>query len=299
MEAIVTRNLRKRFGVREVLHGVDLHVPAGSRFGFLGPNGAGKTTTIRIVLGLLRASGGEARVLGQDAWRFGPRIRRQVGYLPGDVRFYDGLTGRATLAFLDSARGAAAGDEIRRLTARFDLDLDKRVRDYSRGMKQKLGLIQALMHRPQVLILDEPTVALDPLIREVLYAELRRVSAEGHTILFSSHTLSEVEELCDEVAILRDGHLIEQQRIEVLRRRAVRHVEIAFQSGGHPAGPPPGGLTIAQQTDQRLSATWVGPMDDLTSWLAQGRIRDLTIAPPDLADLFMTYYTDGEPEAPA
>jgi ABC-2 type transport system ATP-binding protein len=202
------------------------------------------------------------------------------------------MTGRATLAFLDAARGNTSADEIDRLTERFDLDLDKRVRDYSRGMKQKLGLIQALMHRPRLLILDEPTISLDPLIREVLYDELRNVTADGRTVLFSSHTLSEVDDLCDEVGILRDGRLIEQERIDVLRRRAVRHVELMFEPKGQPTARPPEGLTIVQRTDERLSATWVGPVGALVSWVAEGRVRDMTIAPPDLEDLFLAYYTD-------
>jgi ABC-2 type transport system ATP-binding protein len=290
MEAVVTKDLSKRFGSHEALRGVSLRVEEGSRFGFLGPNGAGKTTTVRILLGLLHASSGSARVFDRDVWRSGPRIRAEVGYLPGEVRFYDNLTGRATLAFLDRARGNTSGSEIQRLTKRLDLDLDRRVRDYSRGMKQKLGLIQALMHRPQLLILDEPTTSLDPLIREALYEELRQATAEGRTLLFSSHTLSEVEELCDVVGILREGRLIEQERIEVLRRRAVRHVELSFEPEGRPAARPPEPLTIIHQTDARLTATWSGPIDPLLSWVAGGRVRDMTIAPPDLEDLFLSYY---------
>ncbi|MFQ5804854.1 MAG: ABC transporter ATP-binding protein [Phycisphaerae bacterium] len=290
MAAIVTEDLCKRFGSHEVLQRVNLRVPLASRFGFLGPNGAGKTTTIRILLGLLRASAGAARVLDEDAWQNGPPIRRQVGYLPGEVRFYDGLTGRATLNFLNAARGASSHNEIKRLTRRFDLDLDKRVRDYSRGMKQKLGLIQALMHRPQLLILDEPTVSLDPLIREVLYEELRNVTAEGRTVLFSSHTLSEVEELCDEVAILRDGRLIEQEKIEVLRQRAVRRVEILLAEG-QPASDPPPQLRVLHRSDASVSGTWSGPIDALLAWLARSPVRDVTIAPPDLEHLFLAYYS--------
>ncbi len=289
-DPIRTHGLSKHYGPVQVLADVDLHVPAGSLFGFLGPNGAGKTTTIRILLGLLRASGGAAQVFGQDAWRRGPRIRAEVGYLPGDIRFYDGLTGRATLAFLNAARGGRCGEEIRRLARVFDLNLDRRVRNYSRGMKQKLGLIQAMMHRPRLLILDEPTTALDPLIREALNDELRAVVADGRTVLFSSHTLSEVDVLCDRVAILRDGRLIEQERIEVLRQRAVRRVEILFD------GPPPGGaqlpagLRVLSQNERHMTATWMGGPQPLLTWLAGAGVRDASIAPPDLEDLFMAYY---------
>ena len=296
MDAVLTEGLCKNYGSFQALTHVNLRVPAGALFGFLGPNGAGKTTTLRLLLGLLRASGGRARVLGRDAWHAGAALRAQVGYLAGDVRFYDGLTGRATLAFLDGVRGGRSGGEIERLARVFDLDLRRRVRSYSRGMKQKLGLIQALMHRPQLLILDEPTTALDPLVRQILFHELRAVAADGRTVLFSSHTLAEVEELCDEVAIVRRGNLIEQNRVEVLRERAVRHVDVDLGPGQLPAMPLPEGLRVRQQSDGRLEATWTGPIDGLLEWLRRSRVRDVSIAPPDLEDLFMAYYAEDRPE---
>ena len=292
MDAVATHGLTKHYGTHAALHELELRVPAGRLFGFLGPNGAGKTTTLRLLLGLLRATRGRAEVLGRDAWREGPALRAEVGYLPGDVRFYDWLTGRQTLAFLDAARGGRAKTELARLTGRLALDLDRRVRDYSRGMKQKLGLIAALMHRPRLLILDEPTVSLDPLMREILYGELRAVAAEGRTVLFSSHTLAEVETLCDEIAILRDGRLIEHERIDVLRERAVRHVDVRFRAGALTALPRPEGLQVLEDTDAHLRATWMGPTDRLLAWLARCPVQDVTIAPPDLEDLFLTYYAD-------
>lgn len=292
MDAVVTHGLTKHYGRYCALRDLNFRVPAGRLVGFLGPNGAGKTTAIRLLLGLLRATTGRADVLGRDAWRHGPAVRAQVGYLPGDVRFYDGLTGRATLAFLNAAHGAHAGAEVARLVERLDLDLDKRVRDYSRGMKQKLGLIAALMHRPQLLILDEPTTSLDPLMREALYSELRAVVAGGRTVLFSSHTLAEVQALCDEVAILRDGRLIEHERIDVLRTRALRHVEVRFRGQSGPRGALPTGLRIAQSSNAHLSATWTGPVSPLLAWLAEQSVEDVSLAPPDLEDLFLTYYAD-------
>ena len=296
MDALVTKDLCKSYGRHEVLHQVNLRVPTGCLFGFLGPNGAGKTTAIRVLLGLLRASAGRAQVLGRDVWSEGPTLRADVGYLPGEVRLYDHLTGRATLAFMGAARGGGAAKEVRRLVDRLDLDLNKRVRNYSRGMKQKLGLIQALMHRPRLLVLDEPTIALDPLVRQTLFDELRRAADEGRTVFFSSHTLGEVEELCDVVAILRDGRLIAQERIEVLRTRAVRHVEIVLAAGATSTGPPPPGLQVLQQTATRIAATWTGPIEALLAWLTGRPVQDLTIAPPDLEDLFMTYYQAAQPE---
>lgn len=293
--AIVTEGLAKYYGQFCALRPLDLRVPAGTLFGFLGPNGAGKTTFLRMLMGLLRASAGHARVLGLDVWRAGPRLRRAVGYLPGDVRFYEDLTGAATLQFLDAARGRRGRAELARLAERFDLNLRKRVRDYSRGMKQKLGLIAAMLHRPQLLVLDEPTTALDPLVRQVLYEELRAVAAEGRTVLFSSHTLAEVEALCDEVAILRGGELVEQERITILRTRALRHVEVRWPPGV--MGTPPPGFETREQGGTVLRGVWRGPVEPLLDWLAGAGVVDVVIAPPDLEDLFLAYYGDGQVHA--
>lgn len=300
MHAIVTRQLRKSYGSHEVLHGIDLCVPAGTLFGFLGPNGAGKTTTIRILMGLLRPSGGTAQILNRDTWRCGPAVRAGVGYQPSEGRFYDNLSGRRMLAFLDAARGGGSAGHIKRLAGAFGLDLGRRVRDYSHGMRQKLGLIQAMMHRPDLLILDEPSAGLDPLVRETLYAELRSTAAEGRTVLFSSHTLSEVEALCDRVAILRDGRLVEQERIEVLRSRALRKVEIRFDGDAEAiVQSAPEAFALARRDGAFVSGAWRGPVQPLLDWLGGAAVKDVTITPPDLEDLFLTYYADPPAEAPA
>ena len=291
MNAVSTEKLSKRYGRHEALRGIDLIVPEGSLFGFLGPNGAGKSTAIRIMMGLLRSTSGAARVLGRDAWRDGPRLRRDIGYLPGDVRFYESYTGGRVLSFLNSARGGRDGDELRRLADKFELDLSRRVRAYSRGMKQKLGLIAALMHRPRLLILDEPTTGLDPLMRQALFDELRAASAEERTVLFSSHTLAEVETLCSDVAVVRNGLLIEQDRVDVLRQRALRHVEVVFRDG-HPDVPPPEGFRVERRTDDRLEGAWIGAVDPLLRWLASASVRDVSISRPRLEDLFLAYYSD-------
>ena len=290
--AIATYGLCKSYGSFQALSNVDLRVPAGALFGFLGPNGAGKSTTIRTLLGLLKPTGGHAEILGLETWKHGTNVRREVGYLPGDVRFYDHLRGRAVLAIFDRARGGRSKAEIQRLAERFELPLNKRVRDYSRGMKQKLGLIQALMHKPRVLILDEPTTALDPLMREVLCSELRQVAADGRTVLFSSHTLREVEELCDEVAILRKGRLVEQQRIEVLQKRAVRHVSVKFDPARDLPQQTPPGFRTTERAGTLWRGTWAGPIQNLLDWLRAQPVLDVTIAPPDLEELFLTFYGD-------
>lgn len=286
-----TIDLTKCYGRRCVLQSLHLNVRRGSLFGFLGPNGAGKSTTIRILLGLLRASAGRAAILGLDVWRDGPRVRREVGYLPGDIRLYEHMRGGKFLRLMDAARGGGGMSEARRLLEVFALDPAKRIRTYSRGMKQKIGLIAALMHKPRFLILDEPTTALDPVMREQLYGELRRARDEGRTVLFSSHTLSEVEQLCSEVAILRDGQLVEQESIDSLRRRAVRRIEVIFD-GAPPALQHPPELHVHEQTGELLLGAWRGPTSSLLRWLEGVRVRDLIIAQPDLEELFLAYYAD-------
>ncbi|RIK63496.1 MAG: ABC transporter [Planctomycetota bacterium] len=301
MYVIETRRLAKRYGTIHALGGIDLCVPRGSIFGFLGPNGAGKTTTMRILVGLLRPTAGRADVLGLDAVRRSTEIRRRIGYLPGDVRLYEWMTGRQLLSFCDAARGGGAGNEIHRLRERFDLNLDRRIRDYSRGMKQKLGLIAALAHRPELLVLDEPTTALDPLVQQTLYDELRAAAAEGRTVLFSSHTLSEVELLCDRVAIIRSGLLIEDDTIERLRGRAVRHVTLRLRGGAAAGLRLPDGAATTALHDGEISMSWKGEIGPLIGWLAGLDLADVAIGPPDLEDLFAAYYRndqDDSPEAP-
>lgn len=290
MFAIETVGLTKSYGDVQALAGVDLRVPAGSIFGFLGPNGAGKTTAMRILVGLLRATGGRAAVLGRDVWRESTAIRREVGYLPGDARLYEWMTGRRFADWCDAMRGGGAAGEIERLARRLDLNLDRRIRNYSRGMKQKLGLIAALAHRPKLLILDEPTSALDPLVQQTLYDELRAAAAEGRTVLFSSHTLSEVELLCDRVAIIRAGRIIEDSAVAKLRDRAVRRVELRIANSEWRKKSPPADWTAGESRDGVVTGSWKGPVPGLLSWLATLPLQDVSIGSPDLEDLFAAYY---------
>jgi ABC-2 type transport system ATP-binding protein len=284
--------LAKHYGPIRALDGVDLSVPGGCLFGFLGPNGAGKTTALRILVGLLRPSGGEARVFGMNAWRDAPTVARRMGYLPGDARFYEWMTGERYLAFHDATRGGGCGPEIARLRGLFDLDLSRRIRDYSRGMKQKLGLLQALMHKPELLILDEPTTGLDPLMQQALYGELRAAAAEGRTVLFSSHMLAEVEALCQRVAIIRGGRIIEDSTIDGLRSRAVRRVELWMHEGAGEVRFPPSWSAV-RGADGCFVGHWSGPVEELLRWLAPLPVRDVVLGAPDLEALFATYYGDG------
>lgn len=295
MHVIRTEGLCKSYGEHSVLQNVNFQIASGKLVGFLGPNGAGKTTTIRILLGLLSPSSGEAELFGKPANRSGKLARKQIGYLPGDVHFYPNLTGRRTLEFMAGVRKIDCAREIKRLSDVLQLDLNKTVRKYSTGMRQKLGLIQALMHRPQLLILDEPTSALDPLIRKTVFEELHHVVQDGRTVLFSSHSLHEVEELCDEVIILRNGRVVEQQRIEVLQQRALRKVEIDFGNQKPSGLPEP--FQLIRRKGSTFFGTWTGEISELLKWLDGFLLDDLIIERPDLNDLFITYYSEGDSDA--
>ncbi|MFN0132023.1 MAG: ABC transporter ATP-binding protein [Phycisphaerales bacterium] len=288
--AIELRDLTKRYGPRRGVDAASLDVPLGSLYGFLGPNGAGKTTTIRILLGLLRAHGGSARVLGLDAWRDGPALRREVGSIPGDFRFYPWMDGRGALRLFGAIRQR---DMLKRgceLAERFSLDLSVRVRRMSRGMRQKLGLILALAHDPQLLILDEPSTALDPLMQDQLRDELRTAASRGRTVFFSSHSLAEVEALCDRVAIVREGRLVAQDSLDSLRRRAGHEVIVRWRSGGEPSAPPPS-LEVVSRDNGVWKATTRGPVREVLAWLGAAPVEDVTIGPPSLESLFRAHYS--------
>jgi len=298
MSVVITEQLTKRYGRRVGIELLNLNVGEGTLFGFLGPNGSGKTTTIRVLLGLLRASEGAARIFGLDCWRDSHRIKAEIGYLPGDLRLYPWFTCRDVSRIFGRARGRDLTDAVDELAAEFDLDQDVRVRNMSRGMRQKVGLILALAHRPRLLVLDEPTSSLDPLMQEKLYRHLRALAAAGHTVFFSSHTLSEVERLCDRVVILRNGWLIADETLEALRARARRVVTIRWQRDANAAEvTPPEFLDVYERSNQQWQATLTGPAMELVQWSAARPIEDLSIGQPDLDRLFQQYYLGSEQHA--
>jgi ABC-2 type transport system ATP-binding protein len=295
MPVIELQDLTRTYGPRRGVERINLAVPQGSIFGFLGPNGAGKTTTIRVMLGFLHPTSGAARIFQRDCWRESSRIKADVGYVPGDLRLYPWLTGLAALRIVGAARGMNLLKSGQVLAERLALDLRVRVRSMSRGMRQKLGLILALAHRPRLLVLDEPTASLDPLMQDELRRILRELASAAHTIFFSSHSLSEVEQLCDRVAIVRDGKLVADETLEALRRRAGHEVVIRFKSA-RDAGSlePPTFLHLAHRQDATWTALLDGPVDALVRWLALHEIDDLTIGRPDLETLFRRFYESEE-----
>ena len=296
---IEIERLTRRYGSRTGVEGVSLRIDAGSLFGFLGPNGSGKTTTIRVLLGFLRPTEGRASLFGRDCWQAGRQIRQDVGYLPGDLRLYPSWTGQQYLRLFGQIRrrdiAAAGGD----LADRFSLDMAVPVRKMSRGMRQKLGLLLALAHEPQLLILDEPTASLDPLMQEQLLQLLRALAEKGHTVFFSSHTLSEVERLCDRVAIVREGRLVADETLETLRGRARRRFTIRWvQLTDAAEVKPPPFLSVDERRNRTWDGSLTGETPQLVQWAATQPIEDITIGHPDLDSLFRRYYAHG-PEADA
>ncbi len=296
------RGVVKRYGPVVALRGLDLEVRQGEIYGFLGPNGAGKTTTIRCLLDLIRPERGQVEVLGHDPRRHGPGLRARIGYLPGELSLYDDLTGRQMLALLFGLHGRTPDwPWIYTLAERLQLNLDVPIGELSRGNKQKVGVIQALMHRPELLILDEPTSGLDPLMQREVLALLREARQAGATVFFSSHNLHEVESLADRVGLIRAGRLVDVVEPEQLRQRAWRRVWVRFEpplppTQGWPALP---GVVVRQ----RQGPTWLlevrGSMDPLLKALAQYRVPSLTTEQPSLEEIFLSYYQDRPSEVDA
>lgn len=294
MPAIVIQHLTKTYGRRRGVEDLSIQVAEGELFGFLGPNGSGKTTTIRVLLGLLRANG-VARIFERDCWKQGPSLRAEVGYLPGDVRLPGWMSAEAGLRIVSRCRTADLVPVGLKLCRRFDLDPHVRSRQMSRGMRQKLGLILALAHRPRLLILDEPTSALDPLHQQMLHELLREHVRDGNTVFLSSHTLSEVEDLCDRVAVLREGRLAALERIADMKARANREVVLTWASPeAAQATPPPPFLSEVQRDGNHWRANLRGSSIELVQWCKDRALADLTVGPPDLAALFRNFYATGE-----
>ena len=223
-QAITVGSLTKKFGHREVLHGISFGIEKGSVFGVIGPNGAGKTTVMRCLLDIIRPTSGTSTVLGEDPRTAGPSLRRRIGYLPGELFLEGRITGRKLLSHYADISGPVRPGRVDALAERLGLDLDRHTRKLSKGNKQKLGLVQAFMHDPELLVLDEPTSGLDPLVQQEFLAMVREAQANGQTVFLSSHVLSEVQQAADEVAILRDGRIITVATVDSLRQGAVRHV---------------------------------------------------------------------------
>lgn len=293
--AISTEGLTKHYGDVRAVQDLDLEISRGEVFGFLGPNGSGKTTTMRTILDLIRPTSGRASVLGMDSHQDAVEIRRHVGYVPGELALYPKLTGRQLLDYFAHLRGGVEWDVVDELAGRFEADLGKRIGDYSTGNRQKIGLIQAFMNRPDVLILDEPSIGLDPLVQQELHAILRDAAAEGRTVFLSSHTLSEVERVADRVGIIRKGRLVVVETVDSLKAKAIRSVTMDFAEEIDP-GIFEGvdGIRDAEISGSRATLTFEGSMSEVLRVATRHEIVNLTSTEADLEEIFLTYYRNAE-----
>lgn len=290
VSAIAFHGLTKDYGRGRGIFDLNLRVAPGEVFGFLGPNGAGKTTTIRLLLDLLRPTRGSATILGRHVQHDGPWVRQRVGYLPGELSMYEKLTGATLVRRMNGLRGVAAdaGDD---LAQRLQADLTRPIGQLSSGNKRKIGLILALAHDPEVLILDEPTTGLDPLMQREIHGILRSLAKRGKTVFLSSHFIPEVERVCDRVGIVRDGRLLVVKPLAELKNAGLRHVTLRF------AGPPPLAAFQALPQIQRIEAKGThlhlavaGPLDAVVQVAARHAVLDLDVATRSLEDTFLDYY---------
>ncbi len=292
---IQTFDLTKSYGSERGIMDVTMSVERGEIFGFLGPNGAGKTTAIRVLLDLIRPTSGSASVFELDTVEHSVEIRRRTGYLPGEMSLYENMTGHQLLQYFAALRANADWALVDEMTKRLSCDLSRRIGALSQGNKRKVGLIQAFMHRPELLILDEPTAGLDPLIQHEFLLLIEEASRNGQTVFLSSHNLTEVERVCNRVGIIRSGRLIAVEPIEALRKRAVRKLEIRF------AGPVkedafrdlPGIHEMRMEGDT-LHCTMSGPLGPVISAASQFEIVDLISEQPNLEEIFMALYSEEE-----
>ncbi len=297
-DAITVSGLRKSFGRTLALDGLDLVVREGEVHGFLGPNGSGKSTTLRILLGLLRADGGTASVLGRDPWRESTLLHRSLAYVPGDVVLWPTLSGGETIDLLGRLRGGVDESRRRRLVERFELDETKKGKAYSKGNRQKVALVAALASHTPLLVLDEPTAGLDPLMEQVFQDELHTLREEGRTVLLSSHILSEVERACERVSILRAGRVVDSGSLTELRHltRTTVHAELREAPAAHEVEAWPGIHDVALDGSSLRCTVDPEHLGELVSALAARGVTALTSQPPTLEELFLARY---EEEVPA
>jgi ABC-2 type transport system ATP-binding protein len=292
MTAVIqTERLTKAYGEHRGITELDLEVAQGEIFGFLGPNGAGKTTTMRVLLDLIRPTSGRALVFGIETTVDPVAIHRRVGYLPGEFDLYDRLTGGQTIEYFANLRGGVEKGYVDALVERLELDPSRRFKEYSRGNKQKVGLIVALQHQPDLLVLDEPTSGLDPLVQQAFFGIVREARAEGRSVFLSSHIIDEVDRTCDRVAIIREGRLVQVDRIEAIRQLAFHHVELTFVAPVAPAlFEGLAGVSEVGAEGNIVTMRVNGPIGAVIAAAAAHGIVDVVSREPNLEDVFLAQY---------
>lgn len=288
---IRTSALTKHYGKRVGIENVNLEVSRGEIFGYLGPNGAGKTTTIRTLLDFIRPTSGDAKIFGLDSRADSVDIHRRVGYLAGDLELYGNMTGEDLLKYIGNLRGGLDWEYVQTLAARFECDLPRRIKTLSHGNKRKIGLIQAFMNKPELVILDEPTNGLDPLMQHAFYHLLDETKKEGRTVFLSSHILPEVEKVCDRVAIIREGKLVTVETIGALKSKTLRRLEIHFARavpGESFAGIS--GVKDVSVQGNLLTCSVTDSLDALVKAAAKFEVVDIVSHEASLEEIFMTFY---------
>lgn len=290
--AIETRKLSKSYGNVRGIVDIDLEVGAGEVFGLLGPNGAGKTTTIRVLLDFIRPTSGDALVLGLDCRRDSVQVRQRVGYLPGELATYERMTGSEMFTYIANLKGRRGGAGFAQLAERLSFDLSRRLGDLSKGNRQKAGIIAAFMGDPDLVLLDEPTAGLDPLVQEEVHGLVEEASRGGRTVFLSSHVLSEVEHLCGRVAVIREGALVAVEAVDALKARAFRRLEIVFD-GPVPLAAFSGlpGVTDVSVREGRMACVVVGPLDSVIKAASRYRVLDVKSEQASLEEVFLGYYS--------
>jgi ABC-2 type transport system ATP-binding protein len=291
---IRTEKLTKYYGKSRGIIDVDLSIMDGEIFGFIGPNGAGKTTTIRLLLNFIFPTGGRATVLGMDAIRDSKEIKRVTGYLPGDATYYGELRGKDFLEYASRFYEKDCLKRGRELADIFELDLDRRIETLSLGNRKKIGVVQALMHEPRLLILDEPTSGLDPLIQKRFYEVILEENRKGTTVFLSSHVLSEVQRMCNRVAILKEGRVLRVEEVETLRSRQLLKVQVSFADPAAPLPEGVQGIVDPERENGTLRFMFSGNIDSLVKALAKTNISGLRLEEPALEEVFMHYYESDE-----
>jgi ABC-2 type transport system ATP-binding protein len=296
--AIRTSKLSKDYGLGHGLFDLDLEVSPQEVFGYLGPNGAGKSTTIRCLMGLIRPTLGSAHIFGLDCARDSVAVKRKVGYMPGDMPQWGSMRGKEVVSYLGGMRGGADPKTVRNIAERFELDLGRRFREYSSGNKKKLGIVLAFMHKPELLILDEPTGGLDPLNQQEFYKLAQEARDAGATIFLSSHILSEVDHTCDRVGIIRSGRLVKVADLDEIHRIRLHRLELEFSLDvevPEAAIRSAAGVEDVVVSDHTVTCTVRGTFDPLLKALDGITVTNLVSHEPSLEEIFLTYYETGEP----
>ena len=289
MSIIETKNLTKYYGKARGIEDVSINVEEGEIFGFIGPNGAGKSTTIRLLLSLIYPTSGEAKLFGKDAIEHGPEVRKRIGYLPSEIFYYDKMKVKDLLNYSASFYDKDCSSRIKELSDTMELDLNRRIEDLSYGNKKKVGIVQGLLHDPDLIILDEPTGGLDPLMQQKFFNIIKEENKKGATVFFSSHILGEVQELCNRVAIIRNGSIIEIEDIKILRENNYKKISILGDNINkelfHISG-----VTKLIKEDRGISFFYKGDINIITKAISRIKAIDVSIEEPTLEEIFMHYY---------